>query len=174
MLSVCGVVAVANSLARVLESLSCIRVLAYAVAVVRQWVYATVGSVPTIVVRLSPITGVQPPVLHHTLLAEHHANGGPFRYREFVVFQNAHYTAFVRSPDGAAHTLRNSGGFPVAAFAAWSAVFVVPSAAVVATSRVLTIDIGREPGVTRPVVSSADSSMWSALARARRVEVLRK
>ena len=39
--------------------------------------------------ELAPVAGVEPPVLHHTLLAEDHARGGPFRYREFVVFHNA-------------------------------------------------------------------------------------
>ena len=39
--------------------------------------------------ELAAVTGVEPPVLHHTLLAEDHARGGPFRFREFVVFHNA-------------------------------------------------------------------------------------
>ena len=39
--------------------------------------------------ELAPVSGLQPPVMHHTLLAESHAGGGPYRYREFVVFQNA-------------------------------------------------------------------------------------
>jgi len=36
------------------------------------------------------VAGVSPPVMHHSLLAEHHSNGGPYRYREYLVFQNAH------------------------------------------------------------------------------------
>ena len=44
----------------------------------------------TVTRELAPVSGVTPPVAHHTLLAENHANGGPYRYREFVVFQNAH------------------------------------------------------------------------------------
>jgi hypothetical protein len=39
--------------------------------------------------ELTAVTGVDPPVIHHTLLAEDHTRGGPYRYREFVVFQNA-------------------------------------------------------------------------------------
>ena len=39
--------------------------------------------------ELTAVTGVNPPVIHHTLLAEDHARGGSYRYREFVVFQNA-------------------------------------------------------------------------------------
>ena len=39
--------------------------------------------------ELAPVTGVEPPVTHHTLVAENHAGGGPYRYREFVVFQSA-------------------------------------------------------------------------------------
>ena len=39
--------------------------------------------------ELAPVSGVEPPVAHNTLLAEDHSRGGPFRYREFVVFQNA-------------------------------------------------------------------------------------
>ena len=40
--------------------------------------------------ELSPVSGVSPAVFHHTLLAEHQANGGPFRYRELIIFQNSH------------------------------------------------------------------------------------
>jgi len=39
--------------------------------------------------ELAPVGGVDPPVNHHTLVAENHAGGGPYRYREFIVFQNA-------------------------------------------------------------------------------------
>ena len=39
--------------------------------------------------ELAAVEGVEPPVWHHTLLAEDHAGGGPFRYREFIVFHDA-------------------------------------------------------------------------------------
>jgi hypothetical protein len=44
----------------------------------------------TVTRELAPVAGVEPPVNHHTLLAEHHAAGGPYRYREFVVFHGSH------------------------------------------------------------------------------------
>ena len=44
----------------------------------------------TVVTReLAPVSGMQPPVAHNTLLAEDHSRGGPYRYREFVCFQSA-------------------------------------------------------------------------------------
>ena len=39
--------------------------------------------------ELAPVSGVQPPVAHNTLIAEDHSRGGPYRYREYIVFQNA-------------------------------------------------------------------------------------
>ena len=39
--------------------------------------------------ELAPVSGIEPPVPHNTLLAEDHSGGGPYRYREFIVFQNA-------------------------------------------------------------------------------------
>ena len=38
---------------------------------------------------LARVSGVEPPVIHHALLAEDHRRGGPYRYREIIVFQNA-------------------------------------------------------------------------------------
>ena len=40
--------------------------------------------------ELSLIKGVEPPVRHHSLIAESHASGGPYRYREYVVFHDVH------------------------------------------------------------------------------------
>ena len=48
------------------------------------------GQAKAVTRELELVSGVDPPVRHHTLLAENHARGGPYRYREFVVFQNAH------------------------------------------------------------------------------------
>ena len=44
---------------------------------------------PVVTRELAAVAGVEPPVWHHTLLAEDHTRGGPFRYREFIVFHNA-------------------------------------------------------------------------------------
>ena len=43
--------------------------------------------------ELTNVSGVDPPVRHHTLLLEDHSRGGPYRYREFVTFQagNEHH-----------------------------------------------------------------------------------
>ena len=39
--------------------------------------------------ELNTVAGVDPPVRHHSLIAEGHARGGPYRYREYVAFQSS-------------------------------------------------------------------------------------
>ena len=51
-------------------------------------IFPTLGNA-TVTRELAPVSGIQPPVPHHTLLAEDRSRGGPYRYREFIVFQNA-------------------------------------------------------------------------------------
>ena len=50
--------------------------------------------------ELSAVSSVTPPVMYHTLLAEHHTNGGPYRSRDhYIVFQNSHvYPEYVPHP----------------------------------------------------------------------------
>ena len=38
--------------------------------------------------ELSVVSGVTPAVHHHSLIAEAHAGGGPYRFREYVVMHN--------------------------------------------------------------------------------------
>ena len=46
--------------------------------------------------ELATVQGLSPPVRHHALVAEAHARGGPYRYREYVSFQSAFVCACER------------------------------------------------------------------------------